>query len=63
MSESTWRQVRDSVATRELDVIQLQGKTAPTRIFEAVGFLPLPPEQTTLVQRFEAALQAYKARR
>jgi adenylate cyclase len=63
VSESTWEQVRDSVATRELDVIQVQGKTAPTRLFEVVGFPPLPPEQTTLVQRFEAALQAYKARR
>jgi adenylate cyclase len=63
ISESTWEQVRDSVATRELDVIQVQGKTAPTRIFEVVGLPPLSAEQTTLVQRFEAALQAYKARR
>jgi adenylate cyclase len=62
MSESTWEQVRDTVATRELDVIQVQGKTTPTRIFEVVGFPPLSAEQTTLVQRFEAALQAYKAR-
>jgi adenylate cyclase len=63
MSEATWEQVRGYVATRELDVIQVQGKTAPTRIFEAVGLPPLPPEQTRLVQRFETALQAYKARR
>jgi adenylate cyclase len=63
ISESTWKQVRDSVATRELDVIQVQGKTAPTRIFEVVGLPPLSAKQTTLVQRFEAALQAYKARR
>jgi adenylate cyclase len=62
ISEATWEQVRDRLATRQLDVIQVQGKSAPSRIFEVLGFLPLPAVQATLVQRFEAGLEAYRAR-
>jgi adenylate cyclase len=62
ISEATWEQVRDRLATRQLDVIQVQGKTTPSRIFEVLGFPPLPAGQATLLQRFEAGLEAYRAR-
>ena len=38
-AKPTWEQVRDRLATRQLDVIQVQGKTTPSRIFEVLGFL------------------------
>jgi adenylate cyclase len=61
ISESTWSQVRDRIATRELDVIRVKGKENPTRIFEVLGFAPLPAVQEAMVQQFEAALRAYRA--
>jgi adenylate cyclase len=61
ISESTWVQVRDRIATRELDVIRVKGKEKPTRIFEVLGLLPLPAAQEAMVHQFEAGLQAYRA--
>jgi adenylate cyclase len=61
VSESTWEQVRERLATRELDVIRVQGKAQPTRIFEVLGGLPLPPERAAIGRLFEAALRAYRA--
>jgi adenylate cyclase len=62
VSESTWSQVSDRIATRELDVVRVQGKATPVRIFEVVGFPPLPAAQAQLIQQFERGLQAYRAR-
>ncbi len=61
ISESTWEQVRDRIATRELDIIRVPGKAQPTRIFEVLGMSPLPPERATMVEAFEVALRAYRA--
>jgi adenylate cyclase len=61
ISESTWEQVRDRLATRELDIIRVQGKAQPTRIFEVLGMLPLAPERAAFGWLFEAALRAYRA--
>jgi adenylate cyclase len=63
ISESTWEQVRERVATRELDVIQVKGKEKPTRIFELLGLPPLTAAPMAMVHRFEAGLQAYRAQR
>jgi adenylate cyclase len=63
ISDSTWEQVCDRLATRELDVIQVKGKATPTRIFEVLGFPPLPAAQARLVQDFESGMRAYRARR
>lgn len=60
ISESTWTLVRDRIATRELDLIRVKGKEHPTRIFEVVGFLPLPSGQMERVKRFEEGLYAYR---
>jgi adenylate cyclase len=63
VSESTWEQVRDRVATRELDVIRVKGKAQPTRIFEVLGRLPLSPDRAAMIQPFEAGLCAYETQR
>jgi adenylate cyclase len=62
ISESTWRQVRDRLVSRELDVVRVRGKAQPTRIFEVLGESPLAPDQAAPVESFEAGLRAYRAR-
>jgi adenylate cyclase len=61
ISESTWAQVRDRIATRELDIIRVQGKAQPTRIFEVLGMSPLAPDHAAMLGAFEVALRAYRA--
>lgn len=61
VSESTWEQVRDRIATRELDVIRVQGKVQPTRIFQVLGMAPLSPTPASVMRLFEAGLSAYRA--
>jgi adenylate cyclase len=62
MSESTWEQVNDRIAARELDVVRVKGKTETTRIFEVLGFHPLPTAQLAMLTLFEEGLHAYRAR-
>ncbi len=61
ISESTWKHVRDRIATRELDTIRVQGKAQSTRIFEVLGISPMPPGRAAMVETFEVALRAYRA--
>jgi adenylate cyclase len=61
ISESTWERLRGRLATRELDLIRVQGKAQPTRIFEVLGTSPLPPERAAMVEAFEVALRHYRA--
>jgi adenylate cyclase len=63
VSDSTWEQVRDRIATRELDIIRVQGKAEPTRIFEVLGMSPLAPDRAAMAEAFEVALRAYRAQR
>jgi adenylate cyclase len=60
VSESTWEQVRDRLAGRELDVIRVQGKAQPTRIFQVLGMAPLSPTLVPSIRLFEAGLGAYR---
>jgi adenylate cyclase len=62
ISDTTWEHVHERLATRELDVICVKGKAQPTRIYELLGTLPLPPAHALMVERFQAGLQAYRAR-
>jgi adenylate cyclase len=62
VSATTWEQVGDRLVTRELDIIRVQGKSHPTRIFEVMAFPPLAPPLAMLVQRFAEGLAAYRAR-
>jgi adenylate cyclase len=61
VSESTWEQVKERIATRELDIIRVQGKAQPTRIFEVLGRFPLAPDRAAMAGTFEEALRAYRA--
>jgi adenylate cyclase len=61
MSEATWKQVQDRIAARELDTVRVEGKSTSVRIFEVMGFLPLPAAQQRLLQHFAQGLQAYRA--
>jgi adenylate cyclase len=63
ISEATWEQVKDSLSTRELDIIRVHGKAQPTRIFEVCGYSPLPSTQRAMLSNFEAGLRAYRNQR
>ena len=54
--------MRDRVGGRELDIVQVKGKQAPTRIFEILGVHPLPPEPARRAAEFERGLVAYRGR-
>ncbi len=63
MSEDTYKEVKDRVEARELDLITVVGKEKPVRVFELMaekGGL----EQSTknAVQEFAAGLTAYRAK-
>ena len=47
---------------RELDIVQVKGKKAPTRIFEVLGLHPLPPDQAGRAAEFERGVVAYRGR-
>jgi adenylate cyclase len=61
ISEATWSQVKERLATRELDLIRVRGKAQQTRIFEVLGWHPIPADRAALVCLFESGLQAYRA--
>lgn len=61
ISEATWNQVKDRLATRELDRIRARGKAQQIRIFEVLGRHPLPEDRAALVRLFESGLRDYRA--
>jgi adenylate cyclase len=61
VSEATFRQVREHIAARELDLVKFRGLEQPVRVFELLGEQPLPAEQAARLQQFERALAAYHA--
>ena len=61
ISEGTWREVRDQIAARELDLVKFRGLEQPVRVFEALGEQPLDPAAAERLRRFEIALAAWRA--
>ena len=63
VSEATRQLAGDDLVFREVDSLQVLGKTEPVRVFELVG-LPddLSATQEEGLKRFEAALADYRAR-
>jgi adenylate cyclase len=54
---------RDAIETREIDLVAVAGKSEPIRIFQLLAAAGgLPPEALARRERFEAALEAYRAR-
>ncbi|MFO0780955.1 MAG: adenylate/guanylate cyclase domain-containing protein [Candidatus Gracilibacteria bacterium] len=63
MSEKTHTAIRDQFETRELDVIQVVGKTEPIKIFELLAPKgQLPAEAITLLQQYGEAMALYHNR-
>jgi adenylate cyclase len=61
ISEATFREVRDRIAARELDLVRFRGLAQPVRTFELLGEQPLAAAPATRLQAFEAALASYRA--
>lgn len=64
ISESTYRLVRDRAVVRELDLVRVQGKKRPVRIFELRGMGPIPSiEKELIIDVYTQGLQYYKERK
>jgi adenylate cyclase len=60
ISENTYRQVSSSFVCRELDKIQVKGKSQPITIYELVASVAERARFEPLLSRFDEALAAYR---
>ncbi len=63
ISESTHQAVATKMLVRELDLIRVKGRTVPVKIYELLGFADEGQEMRGMVERFHAALEAYRSAR
>jgi adenylate cyclase len=64
IGETTYEKVKEAVETRELDLLQVKGKTKGVRVYELLARKgELDPQKRELVNLYSAGLAAYKARR
>jgi adenylate cyclase len=63
VSESTRSEVLSHATFRELDMIRVQGKTKPVTIYELLGPREERARYEDLLERFDEALQCYRAGR
>ncbi len=65
ISEHTYRQVRDSVIARELDLLVVAGKTEPIRVFELIAMAGdhLSPERKEFLSLYNEGLACYRQRK
>jgi adenylate cyclase len=61
ISEHTFLLVKDQVVARELDLIQVKGKTQPVKVYELLGLAAEAPQFSDLINRFEKGLEAYRS--
>ena len=61
-SENTIDMVRGKVVSRELDIVRVQGRAAPVRIFEVLGPISEEARWASLRSAFNAGIFAYRAR-
>jgi adenylate cyclase len=61
ISENTFLLVKDQVVARELDLIQVKGKTQPVKVYELLGLAAESSQFSDLVSRFEKGLEAYRS--
>lgn len=64
ISEFTYACVREQVRVRELDLVQVKGKTKPVTIYELLGLpdMPITAEQQQTLDLYAQGLQHYKQR-
>lgn len=64
MSQKTHEIIKDQFETRELDIIQVMGKTEPIKVFELLAPKgELPPNVLTLLQQYTEAMELYHNRK
>jgi adenylate cyclase len=65
ISEFTYQHVKDQVFVRELDCIQVKGKTEPVRVFEVLSLIgeELAGSKQTLLDRYVDGVARYRERR
>lgn len=63
ISEVTFEQVKGRVRARRLGAVRVKGKRAPVRIYELRGLEPASGTEAEAIARFEAAVDAFAARR
>lgn len=62
-SEATISEANGTVVTRELDIVRVQGRATPVRIFEVLGPANEAERWAAVKAGFAAGLQAYRTRR
>jgi adenylate cyclase len=60
ISEGTYHYVRETVVTRELDLIRVKGKRKPVKIYEILGPIEQLDRYRGLTERFHLAAQTYR---
>lgn len=64
MSQKTHEIIKDQFETRELDIIQVMGKTEPIKVFELIAPKgELPQNVLTLLQQYTEAMELYHNRK
>lgn len=64
ISEFTYQHVKDAVVVRELDLIQVKGKTAPVKVYEVLGpkAMEMTEQQRQALTLYHEGLQLYRQR-
>ena len=64
ISDFTYQQVKDRVKVRELDLIQVKGKTEPVKVWELLGTtdMPMTEEQLQSLELYHEGLKLYRER-
>jgi adenylate cyclase len=65
ISEFTYKHVQGKVVVRELDLIQVKGKTEPIKVYELLGVsgMQMTPEQKEAMEMYHEGLQLYRQRK
>ncbi|MGB2867783.1 MAG: CHASE2 domain-containing protein [Bacteroidota bacterium] len=65
ISEFTYNHVKGKVVVRELDLIQVKGKTEPVKVFELLGKsdMPLTEAQKQSIELYHEGLKLYRQRK
>jgi adenylate cyclase len=63
IGETTWAQVRHATVCRRLGAVKVKGRREPVRIYELRGLGVASGTEAAAIARFEAALEAWSARR
>jgi adenylate cyclase len=65
ISDFTYTHVKDRVVVRELDLIQVKGKTEPVKVFELLGTtkMEMPDKKRQSLELYHEGLKLYRERK